>query len=202
VITDPNAPSEPRAGRPSVGQPHPVRQPRLLAFNLRFLLYFFALAAATLALLANVSNDWRLLMGTALALIGAHVLGTKLGTRLRDSSNEIQHWKTAGPHGLADDPRALPQPVRIEELDLPATTVLSLSHPGHARGRLPTIVGATLGMTAGLIAIVCLAGPRVSWAGRALGSVSCGVLGGWVALVAVNFYSIARHAIRQASQEE
>jgi hypothetical protein len=201
VKPDPNAPPEANASLLGVGQ-QPAREPRLLAFNLRFLLYFFTFAAATLGLLANVGEDWRLLVGTALALMGAHVLGTKLGTRLRDCSDQIQHWKTCGPHGLADHPRVLPQPVRVNELELPPTTVLSLSQPGHACGRLPAIIGAALGMVVGLGAIMSLAGPQVSWAGRALGSVSCGVLGGWIALVAVNFYSIARHAILQASRED
>ena len=177
----------------------PVREPRLLSFNLRSLLYFFALAAATFALLTNIGQAWQLLVVSAIGLVAAHVLGTMIGTRLRDTSKEIQRWKTSGPNALADHPLTTPQPFRVAELHLPARTPLAFSQPGHERGHLPTVVGAALGILVGLGGIYALAGPQVTLAGWALGSVSCGVMGAWAAMLGVNFWTIARHAIRQAA---
>jgi hypothetical protein len=61
--------------------------------------------------------------------------------------------------------------------------------------------GTVLGFATGGVGIHRALGEDVTWPGLALGAVSCGVIGAWAALLGVNFYTIARHVIREANRE-
>lgn len=178
-----------------------IREPNLMRFGLRQLFAMFSLAAVLFALMATMGGAWPIVIASLVALIAAHVFGTALGTRLRDTSGEVQQWKSRPGSPDADRPVALPQPVRVNELQLPATTPLaSFEKLGRWR-RQSIVIGASVGASLGIAGILLAAGNEVTWPGLALGAASCGVLGGWGALLAVNFYTIARHTLRQATRE-
>jgi hypothetical protein len=178
-----------------------AREPNLMRFGLRHLFVFFSLAAVVFALMATMGGAWPIVVGSVVALIAAHVFGTAVGTRLRDTSREVQQWKARPGSPDPDEPVALPQPVRVNELRLPATTPLaSFERIGRWR-RCCIAVGAAAGAFLGLGGILIADGDKVTWPGLALGAVSCGVIGGWMALLGANFYTIARHTLRQAASE-
>jgi len=68
----------------------PEREPILFRFGLRRLFVFLSAATVLSAVLARVGGVWTVFIGLGAALVAAHVLGTFVGTRLRDTSRELQ----------------------------------------------------------------------------------------------------------------
>jgi hypothetical protein len=68
------------------------REPNLMRFGLRHMFIFVSLAAVLAALAAQTDGAGPIVLGSLILLIGAHVLGTFLGTRLRDTSHEVLRW--------------------------------------------------------------------------------------------------------------
>ena len=194
---DPHAAAESPAAPPSA-----EREPNLLRFGLRPWFYFISATVILCALLARMEGIGPIVLGSIVALIVAHVFGTFLGTRLRDTSGEVVRWK-ARPGSLdADSPVALPQPVSLADVRLPETTSLAGRTDNSHRGRWAFGLGALVGLGVGAWGIHVLAGPSVTWPGLALGAVSCGVIGAWIALLVSSFWVIAREALRHASRDE
>lgn len=175
------------------------QEPHLLRFGLRRLFAGFSAAAAFCALMTSLDAVWAIAVGTVTALVAAHVFGTLLGTRLRDTSAEVQRWKGRPGSPDKDQPVALPQPVRVAELRLPPTTVLA-RHQQVGKRLWFVAAGAAVGLVGGGAAVALAAAGEATWPGLAMGAVSCGVLGGWAALLGSNFYSIARQTLRQANE--
>jgi hypothetical protein len=182
--------------------PAPEREPNLARFGLRQLFFFFSVATILSAALAQVGSVWPIVIGCAVALVVAHVFGTFLGTRLRDTSAEVQQWKRRPGSPDRDEPVALPQPVRFAEIRLPAATPLASYGQIHRWCPWCTVGGAIVGFLLGAIAIYVVGGDQVTWLGLAMGAVSCGVIGAWAALLGTNFWTISRHAFRQAAKEK
>ena len=177
-----------------------VREPNLLRFGLRQLFLFVSAAAALCAVLAGSGLAWRIVIGSFAALAAAHVFGTMVGTRLRDTSADVQRWKATRPGGDRDDPIATPPPFRLADLSLPAESPLALYQPAGRRRAF--VVGMALGLAAGAAGIHWGVGKDVTWPELALGSVSCGVIGAWIAMLGTSFWTIARHTWRDASAED
>ncbi len=178
----------------------PTHEPNLMRFGLRQLFFFVSLVAALCAAMLTIGEASRMMLGSFVALVAAHLFGTFLGTRLRDSSAEVQQWKARPGTSDRDDPVALPQPVQVAELRLPAPTLASFEKIGRWR-HWCVGAGTAMGFVFGGACISRAAGDDVTWPGLALGALSCGVIGAWVALLGVNFYAIARHTLRQASRD-
>ena len=160
------------------------------------------LTSVLCALLVRTSGVWPLVIGVGTLLVATHVFGNLIGTRLRDTSAEVRHWR-ALQLGLDEDrPVATTNPAEIVRFELPATTPLASS---DRIGRwIPLVVlgGVLLGATAGGAVIWLAIGSRITWAGLLVGTVSCGVLGGWFAFLASSFGLIANHAWRHAHHSE
>jgi hypothetical protein len=188
----------------TVVHPHsqdvPEREPNLARFGLRQLFFFFSLATIFAAVLARLGGVWPVLIGCVAALVAAHLLGTFLGTRLRDTSHEVTKWKARPGSPDRDEPVATPQPVQVAALNLSAPPLASHEIIGR-RHRWWVAGGAIAGAVLGAAGIFSAAGDGVTAAGIALGSVSCGIIGAWAALLGANFYMIARHTLRQASND-
>lgn len=179
----------------------PDREPNLMRFGLRQMFFFVSLATVLCAVLVTLGGAWRMVAGSIIALVAAHVFGTFLGTRLRDTSRDVQQWKARPGSADRDEPIALPQPVHVAGLRLPSTTSLA-SHEKIGQWRHWLVgAGMTIGVSVGGAAISSATGDEVTWPGLALGAVSCGVIGAWLALLGVNFYVIARHTLREANRE-
>lgn len=177
-------------------------EPQILHFGLRQWFYFISGVAIFCALLARLEAVGAILVVSIVALIAAHIVGTFLGTKLRDTSADVTRWK-ARPGSLdADSPVAVRQPVAVGELRLPETTTLAGQGRGGWRTWLAAGIGALVGLVCGAAAIWQLAGPDVTRAGVALGALSSGVIGAWMALLASNFWAIAREAWRHAHRHD
>jgi hypothetical protein len=174
------------------------REPNLMRFGLRQLFFLFSAATILTALLARMGGVWPYVTVSVLLLVAAHVFSTFLGTRLRDTSREVQLWKGRPGTADPDEPVAPRQPVCLADLDLRAPPLASHEKIGRWR-RCSVAAGAIGGAVLGMAGIYAAAGDDVTGPGLALGAVSCGVIGSWASLLGVNFYSIVRHALRQAS---
>lgn len=196
-------PPDPQAAAESPATPLSAeREPNLLRFGLRQWFYFISGIVILCALFASVEGEGAILLASIMALIVAHVFGTFLGTRLRDTSGEVVRWKARPGTTDPDRPVSLPQPVSLANMQLPETTSLADHSDDSRRSRWALGLGALIGFGLGAWGIHELAGPAVTWPGLAFGAVSCGVMGAWIALLVSNFWVIARQALRHASRDE
>jgi hypothetical protein len=174
------------------------REPHLFRFGLRQLFLLVSAVAVLCMLLAITSGPWPWVISFFTALVVAHVAGNSIGTRLRDTSEDVKRWKSA--HGTAgpDEPAATPEPVAWEEIGLPPQTPLAWHDP--APRRLGWIIAAVAAASAigSSAALAFLTGQHAGWPALAVGAVSCAIIGAWIALLASSFWTIARHAWRHA----
>jgi hypothetical protein len=171
-----------------------------MRFGLRHLFLFVSGATILAALIARMDGAWPVVIACVALLVVAHVLGTFLGTRLRDTSADVQRWK--GRPGVRDPDRPIAprQPVCVAELQLPAPPLASHEKIGPWRHWV-VAAGTAAGALLGFFVLKAAAGADATWPGLGLGAVSCGVIGSWASLLGTNFYSIARHTLRQASND-
>lgn len=189
------------AVRGSDAEAAPSRPPSAVRFGLRQMFLFVSGAAAVSALVANQGTGWQIATGMALAVVTAHIVGTRIGTILRDTSAEVQQWKSTRPGADRDEPVATPAPIRLAELSLPAATRLSQQGPAWRRGRWAVGAGSVAGFAGGVAGLQWGLGDGVTWPGLALGAMSCAAIGAWIALLATGFWAISRQALREAKRE-
>lgn len=174
-----------------------VREPQLLRFRLRQMFLGVTLLSLLCALLVTTEGPWPLVIGVGTLLVGAHVVGNLIGTRLRDTSQQVRDWRSLQPGFVADDP-LVTDPTDMDRLLLPPET--PLAEFGESKRWIVwtagagAIVGAILGGT--LLAVTI--GWRIGWGGWTVGTISSAVLGTWAAFLASSFGSIARHTVRHA----
>jgi hypothetical protein len=183
------------SGRASAAEPH------LLRFGIRQLLLFVAGAAALLMLMLRTEGAWPLVIGTSVALVAAHVVGTLLGTRLRNSSVDVRTWRSQK-YGVNDTPRTGPANQDLKQLHLPPASSLARQPVASRRGAWSLAIGGAVGLLLGTTVLMLVPGGDITWPGLAVGAVSCGVLGGWLTFLASSFWLIARHAWREANAPE
>ncbi len=181
--------------------PTPPREPHLLRFGLRKMFLAVTGASVLCALLVLTEGAWPLVIVVAASLVAAHVFGTLVGTRLRDTSHEMVLWRVANPAIDDDVPQAEAKPSASRRAALPPPTPLA-NHGSVSRWPLWFVIaGAVLGLAIGGATIAMLAGPQLSWPGWAVGTLSCGVLGTWAAFLGSSVTTIARHAWRHAQED-
>jgi len=186
---------------PPPRHPAPLREPHLLRFRLRQLFFLVTVLSVLCALLVLTEGPWPLVIGVTTALIAAHVFGTMVGTRLRDTSAEVLNWRAGNPAVNDDTPLAGLEldPALLETL--PPQTPLA-DHAGANRWLLWFVVGgAIVGAIVGGTLLALTMGARIGWAGWVVGTLSCGVLGTWAAFLASSFSVIARQAWRHAEEK-
>ena len=179
----------------------PPREPHLLRFRLRQLFLFVTGLSVLLAALVLTEGPWPLVIIVSTLLIAAHVFGTMVGNRLRDTSHDVLQWRSVTPGVDQDVPRAEKEITQQARSSLPPTTPLASS--GRVSRWLIWFVlgGAIAGMILGGSILWLTLGSKVGWAGWIVGTISCGVLGTWVAFLASSFSTIARHAWLHASEK-
>jgi hypothetical protein len=186
--------SDPRA---LAATPAP-REPYLFRFGLRRFFVFVTAFIVLLGAMAYVGAGWALAVGFGASMVAAHIIATFLGTRLRDSSREIQSW-TAGRYD-AGEPERPPQRGRLTAAELAALSASPLARrDGTPRRTLAaTCIGLFVGASLGAAAIPLVAGPEATGAETALGAISCAIIAAWLALLASHFWSVARRTWRDA----
>jgi hypothetical protein len=189
----------PSVAASSVRSPESEREPNLFRFGLRQFFLFISGIALLLGMMAMLRGGWAMALGFGAAMVAAHVLATFVGTRLRDSSREIQRWSAA--RFGSSDPELPPVRGPLTADELAALTATPLAQHDHApRRTLAALgVGVCAGASIGAAAIPLMAGPQATGAEVALGSVSCAVIGAWLATLASHFWSVARRAWRDAN---
>jgi hypothetical protein len=169
----------------------------LFRFGLRQFLLFVTGVVLLLGSMALVRGAWSGAVAFFAALVAAHVLATLVGTRLRDSSSDPQHW-AGGRFGESDVPQ---KRVRLTPAELAALATTPLAK--HENAPLRTILAAVTGLSAGgfigAAGVPLIAGPAATGAGIALGAASCAVMGAWLALLIAHFGSVARRTWRDAN---
>jgi hypothetical protein len=188
--------SEPsRAAKPETPlEPSPFR------FGLR---QFFAVVSGLVLLLgvmAMIGGGWAVGLGFGAALVAAHVIATSLGTRLRNSSREIERFTVAKLGGNGPEVPPPRGPLTADELAALTATPLARHEHSPLRTWAALAVGALAGGSLGAGIIPLIAGPTANAAEIGLGTVSCAVIGAWLTLGAWHFYSVVQRTWRDANR--
>jgi len=176
------------------------REPQLLRFRLRQMFFVVTVLSVLCALLVVTTGAWPLVIGFGSLLVAAHVGGNLIGTRLRDSSQEMRNQQAPALGNEADLPAIVSETVEFSELDLPDTTPLANFGPIGGRAFGLVLAGTLLGAALGGSLIALTIGTRITWPGFIVGTISCSVLGAWAAFLASSFGTIAHHAWRHANE--
>jgi hypothetical protein len=182
--------------------PAPLPEPHLLKFRLRQMFLVVTLLSLLSASVAMTEGPWPWVIVIIALMVAAHVLGNLIGTRLRDTSEEVVRWRSSDPRQSPDHPLMTPQPYDLASLSLPQET--NLANFGRlVRGMKWFLLGGLLvGLILGCCVLALTIGHRIGWAGWVVGTISGAVLGTWLAFLAVSFTTIARDALRQAHGRE
>ncbi len=156
-------------------------------FSLRTLLVVTTVAAGLLALMMSVGAVWAMAILFFLALVGAHVIGNSLGTRLRDGAVARSDVRSvvAGPV-RASKQTTVPDPTRLQE-----------RNRLHWINGVFTIAGAIAGGYYGGTALAETY-PEATMAACVLAYISSGVLGGFAVFAGSSFLSVVRQALSEA----
>jgi hypothetical protein len=182
--------------------PAPLREPHLLKFRLRQLFLWVTVLSVLFALIAATDGPWPWVIVIVALMVAAHVFGNLIGTRLRDTSQEVVRWRNSDPRQTADHPQMTPQPCDISALPMPPET--NLRNFGRMiRGmRWFLLAGLLVGLAFGGAVLWLTIGQRIGWAGWIVGTISGAVMGTWIAFLAVSFTTISRDALRQMHGRE
>jgi hypothetical protein len=180
--------------------PDRLREPHLLKFRLRQMFFVVTLLSGLCASIAVTHGPWPWVIGLSALLVGAHISGNLIGTRLRDTSCDVVRWRAADPRGAPDYPFTTPTEA-LATAPLPPETNL------RNFGRM--VVGMRWYMLGGLAAGSLFAGTvigftlgrRAGWGGWLVGAGTGGVFGIWAVFMGVHFATIARDAWQQANRE-
>jgi hypothetical protein len=173
------------------------QEPHLFRFGLRRFFLFVTGVAVLLGTMALVRGAWSGALAFFAALVAAHVLATLVGTRLRDSSADLQQW--AGRRFGENDPPLKRDRLTPAELAALATTPLAKHENAPLRTVLAAVAGLSVGGFLGAAGVPLIAGAEATAAGIALGAASCAVMGAWLALLSAHFGSVARRTWRDAN---
>jgi len=188
---------EPRIASPrSLAHPQaaePERPLPTLRFSLRHLFWLIAIASVTLTALVTLRGPSyaQLAMLLAASVVALHVFSTALGTKLRGCYADDQHISQPPPPTESD----------VETASLAAATTPSLlSHCGREQRRLPLgiALGAIVGGSCGVIALVATIGEHTTSTSIAVGALSTAVIGAWFAFLGISFCTILRQSWRDA----
>lgn len=177
-----------------------VREPHLFRFHLRHLFLGVTLFCLFCAVMVLTDGPWPLVIASAVLLVGAHVMSTAIGNRLRDTSDEVSQWLLTRPGVQNERPRVSNKPLEQLRADLPPSSPLASKVSVARWTRWFIIGGVSLGLIGGALAIGLTIGERIGWAGWLVGTLSCGILGAWLAFLGSTFGAIARHAWRDADR--
>ncbi len=163
-------------------------------FSLRTLLVAMTACSGLLAAMSAVGPVWSLGMLLVLLMVGAHVIGNALGTKLRDQASQANEEppvhalrKGAASHSTL---RHSPNPGMTGRRQMPQRTwVIALG------GAL------TGGAVGGLLLTLFVTQPLTPGAAT-LGVFSMAVLGGFAGFLASSFCSVFRQSFREAREAQ
>ena len=162
-------------------------------FGLRALLISITALSVLFALMTTIGAWPSLVLGLGLVLVAAHVFGNALGTTLRDQGSAARPDEATEPlqHSFARRMITIAPSRRLTE-----TTCISRTT------RAMTVIGIVAGGMLGGAGLAALNWEHITWAGIGLAIFSSAVLGGFGGFLSSSFVTIARHAWREALDEE
>jgi hypothetical protein len=158
-------------------------------YSLRTLLVVVTLCGCLFGVMATVGMFYSAMLALFLSLVGAHVVGNSLGTKLRDqTTQQIDAARAARPpapamslpRDLANPPRRLTERARLHRI----TLVMGIG-------------GAMLGGELGGVGLSATY-PEAPISAVALGVVSSATLGAFVGFLTSSFLSVVRQALAEA----
>jgi hypothetical protein len=179
-LAEPAAPP----GTPAASEPDAALRPP--QFTLRTLLVTMTAVAILMGVMTAVGSFWSLGLLLLLALVGAHVIGNAVGTRLRDraprrgSADDLPSEYRAAPPREIIAPQRLTQPARLHWINL-----------------VMAVLGAGMGSYFGGAALAS-GYPDAPLSAVVLGYVSSAVLGGFAGFATSSFVSVMRQALSEA----
>lgn len=176
--------------------PAAVREPNLLKFGLRQMFGGVTVVGLICGLMAITEGPWPWVVLISAVLVAGHIFGNFIGTRLRNTSEDVVRWRRSDPRTDSDDPYTTPL---ADAVNLPVAEPNLANFGCLVRGhRWYLLGGASAGTVAAGTLLNLTIGYRISWAGWAVGTLSGTIMGFWAAFLAVSFTTIARDALRQA----
>jgi hypothetical protein len=170
----------------------------LFRFRLRQLLAFVTLLSLLMAAMATSSELTAAVLLLATLVVSLHLFSTALGSQLRCHANRTLSRRAAKPAADTTTAHALPRSLQPQPRS-----------PWHERRSTPLpwllrwiAAASLLGAIVGALLLSGIVGHRSSLAGIAVGSVSLGVVAGWLAFVGYSFYGVFRHGVRDAMAED
>jgi hypothetical protein len=142
-------------------------------------------------ILSSLEGYAAIVFGVAVLLVGAHVLSTVIGGRLRAGADARCEWEqqhcTPQPQ-TASRPNAVAQATQPSQLQIRTTCSRFLW----------CFVGGSMavGVVVGILLLRLLEGPTISWPGMTIGALSAAMLVGWGAFIVAGICGIARRSIR------
>jgi len=156
------------------------------------MMWLTALVGVCMALVTYIGAWAAMVVGLFVLMIGAHVVGNALGTKLRRSGDSLSGKESA------PEPSALDRPV--SESFAPTT---------HLRDRkplgIPVLIATGVGfLVCGLLASLLLPqvlNPKPTWEAVLAAAIACGVLGALVTFAGFSFLQVTIKALWQATSE-
>ncbi|MBX3433958.1 MAG: hypothetical protein KF847_11610 [Pirellulales bacterium] len=182
-----------------VGSKRP--EPHLFRFGLRQLLGLATIVTLLAGAMAATPGAWPLVIGSTAALIAAHVFGTVVGARLRDTSQAVEHWRESQGGAAPEGPRRAFSSGVSRVAAPPLPTTLAQRHEAPHRDRRALTVGAAIGFVLGTLGIFLAWGARLGLPAVLIGAVSTAVLGAWIAWIGTSFAAISRTAWQDANAD-
>lgn len=159
-------------------------------FGLRTVFVCMTVLSALFALFVAVGPTWSAGLILFASLIGLHIIGNALGTRLQEQ--RLQRLADANQDDDDQPPESLVAPTMAPARRLQENTAL----------RRPWLVAAAVSATVfgsvGGIIIALLVGNALTIPGLALGIASSAILGGFFGFMVCSLWSVARMALREA----
>jgi uncharacterized protein YcfJ len=156
------------------------------------LLLWVTLLCVLLGLVVSVPLGLAVVIVCVAVLIGAHVVGNALGTRLRDQAATRPRETTAA------SPPSIDSLIRPVAAALPVTSLRNKQRLSRTTPVVAT-VAAVAGAIVGGILLAWFNSPRGTLAGLVVGGLSCGFLGGFVGFLAGSFLEIFGPAWTEAA---
>lgn len=171
--------------------------PQLFRFGLRQLLIFVAGLSALLAILSHTEGATPVVIGMGVVLVGGHIFGTMVGTRLRDHSRQLSAWQAKQVVG-GDAPQIRPLPPGVSAADYTTVSPLADRVVVPWWGRLLTGAGIVLGTVLGGWFIHVVVAEPMTWAEWTIGAAVFGLSGGALGYLGGAFGCVTRVALKHA----
>jgi hypothetical protein len=171
---------------PHTGTPLPP-----FRFSVRTLLFFVSGCGICMGLCRWLPTEYLGFLLFALLMVGAHIAGNAIGTRLRDGPEPTSKRNTSSPVRVAVEAEHFARPTNLRE-----RASLGWVIP------ISSVLGALLGMSSGWYAMHVTYGQHLEWAAIVVAVIAFGILGAFGTFMIGTFTHVIWQAIHDSHREE